>query len=83
MLDILYVIWYNEVKLKERIEVSMKHCFTKTLDIACCGYLDKNVDDEYVIIVEGKDKTEEYLVSDLLRQMYGSEVCLKSASAEV
>lgn len=61
----------------------MKHCFTKTLDISCCGYLDKNVDDEYVIIVEGKDKTEEYLVSDLLRQMYGSEVCFKSASVEV
>lgn len=60
----------------------MKSCFTKRLEINCTGYLDKNCDDEYVVVVEEKDNTTEYLVEDLLRQMVGSEICIKSSSVE-
>jgi hypothetical protein len=59
----------------------MKNIYEKSVITNCIGKLDKDEMDRYVINVETKDYSDTILVSDLLDEMLGTEIQLKSVNS--
>jgi hypothetical protein len=59
----------------------MKNIYEKSVITNCIGTLDKDEMDRYVINVETKDYSYTILVSDLLDEMLGTEIQLKSVNS--
>jgi hypothetical protein len=56
----------------------MKQIYENKKVIKLIGRLMKNDDDEYIVVVENKDDTEEYLLNDILDEMTESVISLTS-----
>lgn len=55
-----------------------KQGYTEKKVISIVGTLDKNEDDKYIVIVEGKDTFKEYDLAEILEAMEGSVISLTS-----
>lgn len=55
-----------------------KQMYAKNKTISIVGNLDKNDNDEYIVTVESKDSFTEYYLMDIIEDMVGTEISLKS-----
>lgn len=58
----------------------MKNVYEKSVITNCIGTLDKDENDEYVINIETKEYSESVPVKELLEDMLGTEIQLKSVN---
>ena len=65
---------------KERIK-AMKNKFEKTMVIDAVGTLDRNDNGELVLSVEEKDNFQTINLEELLNQLTGTEVQIKSVAS--
>ena len=65
---------------KERIK-TMKNKFEKTMVIDAVGTLDRNDNGELVLSVEEKDNFQTINLEELLNQLTGTEVQIKSVAS--
>lgn len=58
----------------------MKAKFERTVVLDAIGQLDKDDNGNYVLVVEGKDDVQMYALDDILRDIAGTQVQIKSVA---
>jgi hypothetical protein len=58
----------------------MKAKFEKTVVLDAIGMLDKDESGRYVLIVEDKDDVQTYALDDILKDIAGTQVQIKSVA---
>lgn len=56
-----------------------KQHITKSINYDICGVLSKDENDEFIITVEGSDNFECYQLKEILEEMDGNEIVIKSS----
>ena len=58
----------------------MKAKFEKTVVLDAIGNLDKDDNGKYILVVEEKDDVQVYALDDILRDIVGTQVQIKSVA---